>query len=347
MTPLDPLPGKRRYDALIGTGGIGTGMFFALNGNHTFGREESRTGRFLENRDYAKLHIITHYVQTLMGPGFKSVLVGRVGNDDAGKRLMAEMTATGLNLDHVRMLDDAQTMNCICLVYPDGSGGNLTVGDSACTKVDPAAVQEAETDFIAFEGRGIALAAPEVPLSARIELLELATGYRFLRAASFTSEEIRMARDSDMLSKIDVLFLNRDEAAALTDTSAERPPVEVAQAAVDAVRKVQPAMSLLVTAGKDGSYAWDGQQLTHAAACTVKAASAAGAGDAFCGGTLAGLASGLTLAEAQQLGGLTGALSATSPHTINAEIDRISLAVFAQEQGAELSADVKAVLGMR
>ena len=170
---------------------------------------------------------------------------------------------------------------------------------------------------------------------------------RMLDGRPMAWSEIRMARDSDMLSKIDVLFLNRDEAAALTDTSAERPPEDVAKAAVDAVRTIQPAMWLLVTAGKDGSYAWDGQHLTHAPACTVKANSAAGAGDAFCGGTLAGLASGLTLAEAQQLGGLTGALSATSPHTINAEIDRISLAGFAEEQGAEVSADVKAVLGMR
>ena len=59
-----------RYRALIGTGGIGSGMFFALDGNHTLGREESRSGHFLDRRDYCKLHIVSHYVCRLLGPGF-------------------------------------------------------------------------------------------------------------------------------------------------------------------------------------------------------------------------------------------------------------------------------------
>ncbi len=59
-----------RYRALIGTGGIGAGAFFALDGNHTLGREESRSGRYLDRRDYCKLHIIAHYVQVLLGEDF-------------------------------------------------------------------------------------------------------------------------------------------------------------------------------------------------------------------------------------------------------------------------------------
>ena len=38
-----------RYHAMIGTGGIGTGMFFVLNDNPTLGREESRSGHFRED----------------------------------------------------------------------------------------------------------------------------------------------------------------------------------------------------------------------------------------------------------------------------------------------------------
>ena len=50
------------YKAMIGAGGIGSGMFFKLNGDHTLGREESRSGYFLDQKDYCKLHIISHYV---------------------------------------------------------------------------------------------------------------------------------------------------------------------------------------------------------------------------------------------------------------------------------------------
>ena len=38
-----------RYNVLIGTGGIGSGIFALLDGDHTLGREESRSGWQREN----------------------------------------------------------------------------------------------------------------------------------------------------------------------------------------------------------------------------------------------------------------------------------------------------------
>ena len=55
------------YNRLVGIGGIGTGIFFALEGDHTLGRNESRAGRLLDVRDYCKLHIVIHYVAKLLG----------------------------------------------------------------------------------------------------------------------------------------------------------------------------------------------------------------------------------------------------------------------------------------
>ena len=346
MAPLVVRNDHLRYHALIGTGGIGAGSFFALNGNHTLGREESRTGRFLDTRDYAKLHIIAHYVQTLMGSEFKVLPIGRVGADEPGQQLSDEMGSTGIDLRYVCALDDAQTMNCVCLLYPDGSGGNLTVSDSACTRVDTAAIRAAQPDFAAFEGDGIALAVPEVPLDARMELLELGTRHRFFRAASFTSEEIRTGLDSAVLGKIDLLAVNQDEAAALGDLSCKQPAAQLAERAVEALFHIQPAIFVIVTAGVDGSWAWDGKLMTQSPAFQVKTTSAAGAGDAFFAGVLAGLASGLSLAEAQQLGTLTGAVSVTSPHTINPDVDRMSLAAFAQERQVVLTDGVRQLLSL-
>ena len=57
------------YRRMIAIGGIGSGIFFALDGNHTLGRDESRLGRLLDIRDYCKLHIISHYVARLLGAG--------------------------------------------------------------------------------------------------------------------------------------------------------------------------------------------------------------------------------------------------------------------------------------
>ena len=59
---------SRRYDVVVGTGGIGSGIFLALEGNRTLGREESRPADLLDQRDYCKLHIVSHYVRRLLGP---------------------------------------------------------------------------------------------------------------------------------------------------------------------------------------------------------------------------------------------------------------------------------------
>jgi len=60
-------PNKMRFTGVIGTGGIGAGKFFVLNGNHTLGREESRNGHFLDIHDYCKQHIILYYIRKLLG----------------------------------------------------------------------------------------------------------------------------------------------------------------------------------------------------------------------------------------------------------------------------------------
>lgn len=346
MAPLFVSPDQMRYRALIGTGGIGTGLFFALNGNHTLGREESRAGRFLDHRDYAKLHIICHYIQTLLGPAFKTLPVGRVGADDPGRRLLDEMALAGLDLRHVRSIQGAQTMNCICLLYPDGSGGNLTASESASRRVDGAAIREAEPDFAAFDGVGMALAVPEVPLEARGELLDLATRHGFFRAASFTTEEVAIVRGSGLLRQVDLLAVNRDEAAALAGLDTTRPLEDIVAAAADAMSAIRPKACMLITAGVNGSWACDGDRLEHLAAHRVEPLSAAGAGDAFFSGVLAGLAAGLTLHEAHHLGRLTGALAVTSPHTIHPDIERSALAALAAREDAFMPSRVRRALGI-
>ena len=179
-----------RYRALIGTGGIGSGMFFALDGNHTLGREESRSGHFLDRRDYCKLHIVSHYVRRLLGGSFSVIPLGMVGADDVGDRLLAAMAEVGLELRYVGRAEGRRTLYALCLIYPDGSGGNVTENDSACAAVDAGWIARAEPEFARYTGRGIALALPEVPLEARQKLLALGTAHGFLRVASFTSAEI-------------------------------------------------------------------------------------------------------------------------------------------------------------
>ncbi len=333
-----------RYRALIGTGGIGSGAFFALDGNHTLGREESRSGRFLDRRDYCKLHIIAHYVKVLLGDAFRVVPVGQVGDDEAGRQLLDEMAQAGLEMRHVRTSPDSQTLYALCFVYPDGSGGNLTVADSASSRVDAALVAEAGPELAAFGPHAIALAAPEVPLAARAALLHLATESGALRAGAFTTGEIEPAREMGLLGQLDLVALNRDEAATLAGLSPSQPAETVAAAAVRVAQDSQPAIRVSVTTGAEGSWVWDGEALHHLPAHPVPVAGTAGAGDAHLAGLLVGLAAGLPLSEAHVLASLAAAVSVTSPHTIHPGLDADALRSLALEKPMDLPPAVRTLL---
>ena len=82
-----------------------------------------------------------------------------------------------------------------------------------------------------------------------------------------------------------------------------------------------------MTAGARGSWCWDGTALTHLPVLPVRVEGTAGAGDAHLAGIIAGLAAGLPLRDAHQLGVLTAAVAVQSPHTINFELDREALRV--------------------
>src|SRR5258705_12092299 len=94
------------YQQIVGIGGIGTGVFFALEGDPTLGRNESRPGKLLDVKDYGKLHIVLHYVAKLLSSRpespFHVVPIGNVGDDEAGRRLPQEMKEVGLDIRHLR-----------------------------------------------------------------------------------------------------------------------------------------------------------------------------------------------------------------------------------------------------
>jgi ribokinase len=338
-------PNKRRYAAMVGVGGVGSGIFFALEGNHTLGREESRGGRLLDRRDYCKLHIVSHYVKRLLGPDFAVIPVGKVGDDQVGVTLLEEMRQAGLDLRYMERSAGERTLFAVCFIYPDGSGGNLTGNHSACASVDDSFVGRAEPEFVRLAGKGIALAMPEVPLPARRKLLEFGTTYGFLRAASFTSAEMRQIVQDDTLQLVDLLGINLDEAAAAVGISTEdKDPEVIVEAAVEALSSIDNRLQITITAGRRGSWSWDGRSLIHLPAFPANVASTAGAGDAHLAGIIAGLTAGLPLAGAHELGALTAALSITSPHTINPDVDRGSLREFASAIRAPLSDALRELL---
>ncbi len=162
------------YGWVAGTGGLGAGITMRLVGDTSLGREESRAAELLDARDSCKLHIVLHYVQRLLGPGFPVHPIGAVGDDEAGRTVLEELRAVGMDVAGVRVIPDAPTLYAVAFVYPNGDGGNLTTTGSASDRVGPADLDSA-AELLAGAG-GIVVALPEVPIATRAALLARASG---------------------------------------------------------------------------------------------------------------------------------------------------------------------------
>jgi sugar/nucleoside kinase (ribokinase family) len=353
-----------KYRRLIGIGGIGSGIFFALDENHTLGREESRPGRLLDIRDYCKLHIISHYVARLLvaGPGgaFRVIPIGKMGNDAPGRQMMAEMSAAGMDTNNVEIVAGSPTMFSVCFQYPDGMGGNITASNSAASRLTCDDLDKVEH---LFAEPAVALAAPEVPLETRAHFLQLAGRHGAFRAASFTAAEVAPARELGMFANLELVSLNEGEAAVLAGCPFERSqPRPFLQACEQVVRSSYPNLRLVVTAGRLGAFAyWEGSW-DFCPAPRVNVASTAGAGDALLGGLIVGEVCGIpfihrdhsldrgsigTVGSALDFAVLLATYTATSPHTIHPETSKEALLVFASEIGVELAPEICRVLGVR
>ena len=328
--------GDMPYRLMIGTGGIGSGSFFALEGNETLGRNESRPGKLLDVRDYCKLHIIAHYVAVLLGAGrdgkFDVLPVGRVGKDDLGKVLTDEMKQVGMDTRFIATSPDRPTMFSCCFQYPDASGGNITDNNSASAALTEADIDKIEPVMAENAGRFIALAAPEVPLKARARLLELATKYNGLRAGSFAPAEIAEATELGMFGMLDLLSINEDEASAIAgidfDPANPQPMLDACAAALTAN---QGDIEIIISAGSRGAYGYSKGLWQYCPTPEVPVKSSAGAGDALIGSAICAKAAGLPLIKpdsrrvkfsdrpiacALELAILFASLTVGSPHTI-------------------------------
>jgi ribokinase len=342
---LNFLTSDLRFDGIIGTGGIGSGKFFVMNGDHTLGREESRSGHYLDIRDYCKQHIILHYVKVLLGEFFRVIPIGKVGDDDIGRMLSDEMRETGFEMTRIGEVPETSTLFSFCFYYPDGGGGNLTTDNSACSMVDEKYIGIAEPDIKRLGPRGIIMAAPEVPLTARKKLIELGNHYGLFCTASFTTGEMSEVLNSEILGMTDLLAINIDEAAAAAGiTSGKADSLTVVNLAIQSLRQRNSNMQISVTAGQDGSWCWDGTDLNWFPATKVHPVSTAGAGDAFFAGIICGLALGLHIFDSQQLATLVAGLSVCSPDTIHKGLERHSLRQFMPGSGLNFSETILKLL---
>lgn len=344
---------KSQYSHIYGTGGIGSGLIFELEGDHTLGRNESRIGTLFPAKDFCKQHIILHYVSIFISElslPIEVYPIGMVGHDTVGVDLLRMIDDTGMNTSFVQRHHEEPTLFSVCYQYPDSSAGNITTGNSASSMVSPEYVKDVLKRNQVPKGKGIAVAAPEVPIESRIALLKHGRENDYFNAASILSAEIDEWEKLGGFELVDLLAINGDEANHLAGTS-DKPVKEILDTCLKRLNAGNPKMSTLITDGSRASYLCTTSGVEKIEPFSVDVKSSAGGGNALLSGTLAGLCLGMELGRVEgkdmsavDLGMAIAALSVTSLDTIYLEFGLQSLLNFLDNERPTWANELRNVL---
>ena len=209
--------------------------------------------------------------------------------------------------------------------------------------------------------RGLALAAPEVPLETRLELLEMAGRHGLTRFCALNSAEIVLPLATRLLENTEYLSINRDEAEAFAGGTFDLRDPETFLAGVHRkIESINPGLRPLVTVGSQGSYGYESGRWEYTPAARVKVASTAGAGDASLGGLIVAIVLGLPfilperprrqsladlpLETAVDFAALLSSLTVTSPDTIHLGTTPALVRRHAETFGIKLGPAMKSLL---
>ncbi|ATG03098.1 MULTISPECIES: sugar kinase [Lelliottia] len=221
--------------------------------------------------------------------------IGRVGDDDTGSRLLAELESLGVNTRFTRIFKGARSSQSAVLV--DASGERIIANYPS-----PDLPEEADwLQDIDFSQWDVVLAD--------------------VRWHDGAKQALTLARQQGVTTVLDADITPQDiaELVALSDHAAFSAPglqrmTQIAEAE-SALKKAQTLTNghVYVTQGKDGCYWLEKGALSHLPAFQIDVVDTTGAGDVFHGALAVGLAQNQPAQEAVRFASAVAALKCTRP----------------------------------
>lgn len=231
--------------------------------------------------------------------GRRTAIVGCVGDDEAGRMILAGLEADGVDTRHVRSLADVPSGTALIAVSSDGEN-DIVVSPGANSRLAGSDVRDAAPLLARAE---VTLVQLEVPLDAVSTAAELAGGTLVLNPAPAKT------LPPELLERIHVLVPNRVELAALVGAPIPTTIDDVSRL----VDRVPHVRRVVTTLGPEGALIAEGRERTHVPAITVEAVDTTAAGDAFCGAIADALAAGADLEHATRWAVAVAAVAVTRP----------------------------------
>lgn len=230
--------------------------------------------------------------------GAEVTMVGRVGDDDYGRQIRADLAAREIDVSQV-------------FVTPDGRSGTATIavdrdGDNLII-VDPGANGQLSPEDLPG---GLLAGASAVLVQLEIPLATVEAAIRAAHAPVILNPAPAAPVQPAVLDLVDVLVPNVSELGLLAGTEA---PATLA-ATVQLARKLAGHIDVVVTLGGAGALVVPRSRgpATHIAPPPADVVDTTGAGDCFCGTLAVSLAAGLGLRGAARLSVAAATISTTA-----------------------------------
>jgi ribokinase len=234
--------------------------------------------------------------------GADTAMVGCVGEDEFGRRLIAALRAEGIDAVGVRVVAEAPTG--LAMIAVDSEGENLiTVAPGANYQVGPADVAEAGA-----RPRDVLVISAEIPVPAIRSALGQARGTLCVFNLAPVPETVAEAAALVADGAPDWLVVNESEAAAVLG----RPVAGLADAGRAAAELVAAGpRHAVVTAGSHGAALAGPDGTDTIPGFRVTAVDTVGAGDTFVGALAVALAAGVPAPQAVRAASAAGAAAVT------------------------------------
>lgn len=226
--------------------------------------------------------------------GVRSALLGAVGNDPLGSRVLADLARERVDTRAVRRVSGYRTGVTLVEVAADGERRFTPLADRRADlavgthDVEPAWIggfAAVHTGTVGLRAPGSRAAHRALAAAARAASRMVSLDVN-LRWGMYPSREVLLRHARAAVRRADVVKATREEARALLDAGARAGPLSLARGLLD----LGPRLVLL-TLDVDGAFLATRLRAVEVPALPVEVVDATGAGDAFHGAALAWLVS--------------------------------------------------------
>ncbi len=245
----------------------------------------------------------TNTATTFARMGMKTAALCKIGHDAPGQQVVQRLQQENVDTSLFIRTDQFNTGFSVII---SGFTGDRTilVHRGAATQLRD---EEIPWDVIA-QAQWIFVGSMAGPAASLFNKLAIFAGQHNVKVAinpGSTQLKQGMAGLRDALKYVTAMFVNKREAYQLTGVEPDRGPADERQM----MRMLYEAGvgNVVITAGAEGSYGYDGQRYFTIPAFSSQVISTVGAGDAYAAACIVGLHHGLPLNEAMRLGAANAA----------------------------------------